>query len=199
MLTRRNFMTTSAATVPAALADPSSANMRPRLPLRAEPRVRILSARPSEDGRLMLLADGPQRPQKLIRAEALEREFGPGTDLVLRQPDHWRMIEEGWFEGDDVYQPADSSDDAWLIWQSYYRPEVEAHDLLYDVFHDRISGPFGARIPELALELGEHPCTPRYATAKVIDEAFLPRLKQELFSRTRWLTVDECLLAEGEG
>jgi len=80
------------------------------------------------------------------------------------------MIEEGWFTEEDLYEPADFEDPAFRIWHANYRPENEAHDLLYDLFEDDISGPVATYIAEHALELGEHPSTPRYATAKLDGE-----------------------------
>ena len=87
--------------------------------------------KPTSDGRLLLCSDSPETPPTLIKSAALERAFGPGTDLLLQQPDHWRMIDEGWFVGDDLYEPTDFEDPAFLIW-------TEAHDFLYDLFRDRI-------------------------------------------------------------
>lgn len=189
MITRRNFIAASAATASGPLAGAAAEQDR-RLPLKAEPRVRTLLARPAEDGRLRLISDGPEAPPKLIRPEALERAFGTGTSLVLYQPDHWRMIDEGWFIDDDLYEPSDVKDTAFYIWQANYRPETEAHDLLYDLFENDITGPFGIRIAKYGLELGEHPCTPRYATAKLDGAECLPDLAAEVARRTRWLIIE---------
>ena len=190
MITRRDFIVTSAATASSPWALQASEKQDVLLPLRALPRVRSLSAKPTGDGRLLLISDGPEAPPKLIRLEALERAFGPGTDLVLQQPDHWRMIDEGWFAEEDLYEPTDFEDPAFRIWHASYRPETEAHDLLYDLFQDQITGPFGARLSDLGLELGEHPSTPRYATAKLDSAWCLPRLTDEVAARTVWLVVD---------
>lgn len=196
MITRRNFIAASAATASGSLAVGAAEEDR-RLPLKAEPRVRTLQARPAENGRLLLISDGPEAPPKLIRPEALERAFGPGTERVLYQPDHWRMIDEGWFMDDDLYEPSDGEDAAFDIWRANYRPEVEAHDLLYDLFQDDITGPFGVRIAKYGLELGEHPSTPRYATAKLDGAGYLPGLAAEVARRTRWLVI-ETRVAERE-
>ncbi|MDU8943495.1 hypothetical protein [Ovoidimarina sediminis] len=102
MITRRRFM---AATATGPFALPKTASTAPRQPLKAEPRVRTLHWREAEDGRLVLFSDGSPEPRKLIKEEALDRMFGSGTHLVLQQPDHWRMIEEGWFVEEDLYQP----------------------------------------------------------------------------------------------
>ncbi|WP_433989925.1 hypothetical protein SuNHUV7_09500 (plasmid) [Pseudoseohaeicola sp. NH-UV-7] len=189
MITRRNFIAASAATASGPLALGAAEEDR-RLPLKAEPRVPILRARPAEDGRLLLISDGPEAPRKLIRPEALERAFGTGTERVLYQPDHWRMIDEGWFMNDDLYEPSDCEGAAFDIWQANYRPEIEAHDLLFALFEDDITGPFGARIAKYGLELSEHPSTPRYATAKLDGAGCLPGLAAEVARRTRWLVIE---------
>lgn len=134
MITRRDFIVTSAATASSPLAVQAANERDVRLPLKAQPRVRTLFTKSTGDGRLLLFSDGPESPSKLIKPEALERTFGPGTDLVLQQPDHWRMIEEGWFADEDLYEPTEFEDPAFRIWHANYRPETEAHDLLYDLF-----------------------------------------------------------------
>lgn len=139
----------------------------------------------------MLFSDGADKPRKLIKPGALERAFGHGIERLLLQPDHWRMIEEGRFSGEDLYRPSDFDDPAFQVWQANYKPETEAHDLLYNLLGDKMANPFSGRIPELGLEFGEHPSTPRYATAKLEDEWFLPRLKAEVAARTAWLVIDE--------
>ena len=191
MITRRDFIVTTAATASSPLALNAAAETDVRLPLKAQPRVRTLFTKPTADGRLLFFSDGPETPSKLIKSEALERTFGPGTDLVLQQPDHWRMIEEGWFAEEDLYEPTEFEDPAFRIWHSNYRPETEAHDLLHDLFRDQITGPFGACIPELGLELGEHPSTPRYATATLDGDWCLSHLRAQVAARTNWLTIDD--------
>ncbi|PVZ48382.1 hypothetical protein [Thalassobacter stenotrophicus] len=197
MFTRRDFIATSAATASSPLAGHAANERDVRLPLKAQPRVRTLFTKPTGDGRLLLFSDGPKSPSKLIKPEALERAFGPGTDLVLQQPDHWRMVEAGWFAEEDLYEPTDFEDPTFLIWHANYRPETEAHDLLCDLFRDHVTGPFGAGLPDLRLELGEHPSTPRYATATLDGDWCLPRLMDEVAARTAWL-VDDGVIASGE-
>ena len=100
------------------------------------------------------------------------------------------MIDEGWFSEEDLYEPTDFEDPAFLIWHPNYSPQTKAHDLLYDLFRDRITGPFGARVPEFGLELAEHPATPRYATAKLDSDWCLQRLMAQVAERTSWLVFD---------
>ena len=190
MITRRDFIVTTAATSSSPLVLQAAAEQDVRLPLRALPRIRTIFTKPTGDGRLLLSSDGPETPPRLIKSAALERAFGPGTDLLLQQPDHWRMIDEGWFSGEDLYEPTDFEDPAFFIWHANYSPRTEAHDLLYDLFRDWITGPFGARIPDLGLELAEHPATPRYATAKLDNDLCLQRLMAQVAERTSWLVFD---------
>jgi hypothetical protein len=197
MITRRRFITSTAATASSSLAVPTSADAQARQPLRAEPIVRTLHWKSADDGRLILFSDGTPTPRKLIRQETLESRFGTGTHLVLQQPDHWRMIKEGWFAESDLYKPTDFEDPAFQIWHANYRPETEAHDLLYFLLEDKITGPFSTHIPELGLELSEHPSTPRYATAKLDGDWCLAQAAAEVASRSQWLVIDHGV-ARGE-
>lgn len=151
MITRRDFMITTAATSSSPLELQAGVDQNGRIPLKAQPKARSLMAKLINDGQLLLFSDGPVAPPKLIKPATLEQAFGPGTDVILTQPDHWRMIEEGWFAEGDLYEPTDPDDPAFAVWQANYRPETEAHDLLYEIFRDRITGPFGTNIPELGL------------------------------------------------
>ena len=197
MITRRDFIAATAATISNPLSSNAAGAHRIRSPLKAVPRVRTLFSKPAINGRLLLLTDGPQEPPKLIRPKALERMFGAGTSNMLQQPDHWRMIEEGWFSGDDLFEPAVEKDHAFYTWHANYRPETEAHDLLYDIFRDQIDSPFGLRLPSLGLELAEHPSTPRYATAKLDGEWCLPNLMAAVCERTKWIKIG-CSQTTGE-
>ncbi|MCV2880098.1 hypothetical protein OE699_14705 [Sedimentimonas flavescens] len=107
------------------------------------------------------------------------------------------MIDEGWFPEEQLYEPTELEDPAYDTWLANYRPETEAHDLLHHLFKDKIIGPFGTRIRDLGLELGEHPSTPRYATAKLDGDWCVPRLSAEVAERTSWLVIDR-LSASGE-
>jgi hypothetical protein len=133
MITRRDFIVKTATTASSSFALQAAADQDGRLPLRALPSVRTILAKPTGDGRLLLISDGAETPPKLIKAKALEREFGPGIELVLTQPDHWRMIDEAWFAEEDLYEPTSFDDPAFMIWHANYRPETEAHDLLYNL------------------------------------------------------------------
>ena len=146
MITRRDFIVTSAATASSQLAKGANAEQKDCLPLRALPKVRTLYARQASDGQLLLVSDGQETPKKLIRSEPLERAFGHGITPLLMQPDHWRMIEEGWFSGEDLYQPAGLDDPAFRIWQANYRPETEAYDLLYDLQDKIVDAPLSSPV-----------------------------------------------------
>lgn len=189
MLSRRDFMTTAAITTATTTLFEAARAAPARQPLRALPRVRTLYARPHESGGLRLFSDGAPEPRALVREDVLDRAFGRGAARLLQQPDHWRMIDEGWFAGDDLYTPEDPSSMEYWIWQANHHPECEAHDLLCDLFRAGLSVPWGS-VPELGLALGEHPCTPRFATATLHHPAALPRLARQVAEMTTWVIVD---------
>lgn len=188
---RRDFMKAAAASVagvPATAAP--EADQLPDQPLKAEVKVQTLVLEPRTDGKVLIKTDGPDVPQPLIRKEVLDRAFGKGMAVELRQTDHWRMIEEAWFSGDELYVPYDFEDEQYRIWMANYRPECEAHDILFDLFKDRLEGFMGSfKIAELGLEFGEHPATPRYATVKLKDYGFYELLAEELAASTRWVRI----------
>lgn len=190
MFSRRDFMKSAAvSTAAGSLIEPSTAlSGQPRLPLRAEPRKRTLFARPHQNAGLRLYTDGSREPRPLIRHEALELAFGKGAGQGLLQPDHWRMIEEAWFVGDDLFVPSDPSSREFAVWQANYDPQCEAYDLLMDFFGSGLF-PWGGTVTELGLSLAEHPCTPRFATATLIHTDFLPILANEVAERSEWITV----------
>ena len=189
MFTRRDFVVRTAAGLTAVhvLTTPLMA-AAPR-PIRGAKVSRKLLVRDEPDGRCLLVSDGPTVPRELIRPEAVHRVFGPGVYDTLSQPDHWSMIDAGWFGGEDLFTPVPLGDSAYLTWCALHRPENEAHDLLLEVFHDRTFGPLGAYIPECGLTLAEHPSTPRYATARLDHEYFLPELARHVAERTSRVSV----------
>ena len=128
---RRDFIKTTAALTVGASTSQLPAQARPTKPLSEELKVHMLHLEPRQDGKFILLSDGPTEPRELIRPEVLDRAFGTGTFEAITQPDHWRMIEEGWFAGDDLYLPSEFDDPQYRIWYTNYRPECEAHDLLF--------------------------------------------------------------------
>lgn len=193
MITRRNLMATSAAAAAGGAFHPIPSTARdagPAMPLRAELRVRALSVYQSpSSGRFILAADGPSEPRKLIKPDVLNAVFGKGTDAVLTQPDHWRMIDAGWFDDEHLYMPTEFEDPAYQDWHAFHDPRVEAHDLLIGLFEDRDVW-FGGTIPELGLGFIRHPVSPRFVTAHLTDRSDLLGLQQYLAERTRWITLD---------
>ncbi len=190
IMKRRDFLKTSVATATAASTISARAEASRPEPLRAEPRVRILHLKPEEYGAFKIISDGCPHPRKLVRSAVLDARFGKGTSGVLLQPDHWRMIEEGWFSEEELYRPAEFEDPAFRVWHATYKPEVEAHDLLLDLFSDRIKGSFCSTVPELGLTFAEHPCTPRLATVTLAPAFLLPDLAEAIAERTEWLLLD---------
>ncbi|WP_294613823.1 hypothetical protein [uncultured Roseovarius sp.] len=138
----------------------------------------------------MLVSDGSAVPRPLIRQNAIERIFGSDIYDTLSQPDHWCMIDAGWFDDTDLFMPLPQGDPAYLTWCECYRPEVEAFDILLDIFGERALSPFGLIVPEFDLTLAEHPSTPRFATATVEDASVLPELAKYVASRAEWVTID---------
>lgn len=195
MFSRRDFMKTAAVTTATASiveqADASQETLR--RPLKAEPRRRTVFARPNSNGGLILYSDGAPEPRKLIREDALERAFGRGAGRFLLQPDHWRMIDEGWFREEDLFEPLDPYSQEYLIWHANYRPEVEAHDLLIDIFGKGLL-PGGGVVDDLGLAFAEHPCTPRYATVVLRDLERLPLVCKLVAARTDWIVIDPSCL-----
>jgi hypothetical protein len=164
MLNRREFLAGSTAIASAAMALPAAA-FKPQ-PLRAVPRLRRIFAKREDRGSWLLYSDGPSEAPKVIRAEVIEEVFGAGTCNTLTLPDHWAMIEAGWFSGGDLYQPVPLGEDVYDVWRGYYHPVTEAHDLLRAVFAPKYGlMRWGGRLPN-GLDLAVHPSTPRYATAR---------------------------------
>ncbi|MBF9060309.1 twin-arginine translocation signal domain-containing protein [Rhodobacterales bacterium HKCCSP123] len=195
MITRRSFLQTAAV---GAVATPMSSEATTtketatgeglQRPLRAEPRRRIIHARRGPSGGLRLYSDGSPDSRPLVRQEVLERAFGRGVSQSLEQPDHWRMIDEGWFEGDDLYDLTDLGSWDYAVWQANYHPECEAHDLLYQFFGTELM-PGGGVNEEVGLAFSEHPCTPRLATVTLLDPDRLPDLATRVADLTEWVDI----------
>lgn len=189
MTTRREFMFSAVA---AMTAIPAASKTHPVTlsPLKAAPRLRKLNVERTPDWHYRLYSDGPNAPQPLIKRAVFEQVFGEGTYDTLRQRDHWEMIEVGWFAEDDLFVPQPVRDPEYNVWQGYYRPVVEAHDLLEDVFFEGQAPWWGVHLREYSLTLAVHPNTPRLATAKILDIRYLPALAAAVAARTPYLVVD---------
>ena len=194
MITRRNFLRSAAvSTVATPLATEGNAvntskDAAARRPLKAEPQRRLIHAKPASRGSLRLYSDGSPEPRPLIRKEVLEQAFGQGVGQSLLQPDHWRMIDEGWFEGEDLYELTDLASWDFAVWKANYHPECEAHDLLYDFFSSGLL-PGGGIVEDVGLAFAEHPCTPRFATVTVLDADRLPELAARVAELTEWVSI----------
>ena len=195
MITRRNFLQSVAASTAAApitstadAATDTSGEAGIRRPLKAEPRRRIIYAKPAPHGGLRLYSDGSPDPRLLIRREVLEQAFGQGVGQLLHQPDHWRMIDEGWFGGDDLYDLTEYGSIEFAVWQANYHPECEAHDLLYNYLGSGLL-PGGGVNDDLDLAFSEHPCTPRFATVTLLDQDQLSELAVRVAELTEWVSI----------
>lgn len=196
MISRRNFLKTAAASTAAApltenagAAPDTHSENESRRPLRAEPRRRVIYAKPALQGGLRLYSDGSPSPRPLIRTEVLEREFGKGIEQSLQQPDHWRMIDEGWFDGTELFELNDLGSWNYAVWKANYHPECEAHDLLYDFFGVGLF-PGGGVNKDLDLAFSEHPCTPRLATVTLLNEYRLAELAVRVAQLTEWVSIE---------
>lgn len=166
MLSRRRFIAASATAV-AAIPLPKRAFKL--TPLKASPKRRYIRAKHDEDqGGWLLYSDAPDRPREVIRRDVVDRTFGEGVYDELFQSDHWAMIDAGWFAGSDLHLPVPLADDTYDIWKAFYHPVTEAHDLLCDAFAPKYGYPHPAiRNWRQRVVFSQHPCTPRYATARV--------------------------------
>lgn len=173
MLNRRRFL---AASVIGAVTATLPVQPFAATPLRATPKHRRLFPKREEGGSWLFHSDAPYEPRKVIRPDAIERVFGEGAFNRLSQRDHWAMIEAGWFSGPDLHLPVPLGDPTYDVWKGYYHPVTEAHDLLRTLFAAkyRVGLRWGDRLPN-GLSLAEHPCTPRYATARVYSDFDLLR------------------------
>lgn len=196
MITRRKFLKTAAASTTATpLAQHTSAapDTDPQLgswqPLRAKPRRRTIYAKSALDGGLRLYSDGSPDPRPLIRTEVLVRAFGKGVEQSLLQPDHWRMIDEGWFKAEELFELNDVGSWNYAVWQANYHPECEAHDLLYDFFGVGLF-PGGGVNKDFGLAFSEHPCTPRFATVTLLNEYRLAELAARVAQLTEWVSIE---------
>lgn len=173
MFTRRNFL---AASVVASVAASMPMQGFSPTPLRAQPKHRRIFPMREERGSWLMHSDGPYEPRKVIRWTVIEEVFGSGTYNQLSMRDQWAMIDAGWFTGADLHLPVPMGDDTYVVWKGYYHPVSEAHDLLRDLFATRYpSMIYGAWGVPNGMTLAEHPCTPRYATARVESDLALLR------------------------
>jgi hypothetical protein len=191
MITRRTFVVATGAATVSAAAVPAPALSLPAQPLRAARTVRRLRVEPDPFGHPVAVAvsDASPVPRPLIRPAVLDRAFGADTAERLAQPDHWAMIDAGWFSGADLYLP-EHPDPAWFDWHAIHKPTSEAFDLLFEVFADRLPGRFGGTIPEFGMAFGEHPATPRVARVLLLDPERLPALAAEIAARSDRVVLD---------
>ena len=106
----------------------------------------------------------------------------------LHQPDHWRMIDEGWFRGDELYELNNPNSHEYAVWQANYHPECEAHDLLHGLFGSGLLPGGGVR-KDVGLAFSEQPCTPRFATVTLLDACRSAELKARVSGVSEWLPI----------
>jgi len=154
MITRRNFLTGAGAlAITPALERIASHYARTHEPLMLRPETieRVFYIHPEPLG-LRLITDAVEFPRAVVHASAIEEKLGEGTFNHLTQRDHWQLIEDGYFGGDDIYVPAPATA-ALDVWDANYSPHAEAFHLL----HDYGLGPDGTRDMSSGLTFYECP------------------------------------------
>ncbi|MZR13767.1 hypothetical protein GQE99_12160 [Maritimibacter sp. DP07] len=106
------------------------------------------------------------------------------------------MIEAGWFYGDDLFLPQARTDADHENWMSFHRPEVEAHDMLLELFGMRDFWLFGGRMEALGLTFERHPTRPRFVTVKLDQEGLLSGLTTAVSGLTDWIKIDQVVRPE---
>ena len=141
------------------------------------------------DGKLLLKTDAPTTPRKLVKREVIDGIWGLGTYEVMRQPLHWAMIDAGWFDDDELWYPFEGMTPEYIDWFGYYQPQCEAHDLMCDLFgiYPSIMSP---RLPDIGLEVGQHPSTPRFVTAKIKNRDWIATFVQAVTAEDAYLEID---------
>ena len=142
------------------------------------------------DGTLLLKTDAPSTPRKLVKKEVIDGVWGNGAYEFMRQPIHWAMIDAGWFDEDELWYPFDGFTEEYVNWASYYQPACEAHDLMCDTFGVVNFGIMSPKLPDIGLQMAEHPCTPRYATAKLLNKSWIPTFTEAVRARGAHFEID---------
>ncbi|WP_433989483.1 hypothetical protein SuNHUV7_41260 (plasmid) [Pseudoseohaeicola sp. NH-UV-7] len=158
MITRRVFIVTSAATASSPLAVHAANERDVRLPLKAQPQVRTLFTKPTVDGRLLLFSDGPEKPSKLIKPEALDQQKLKQYAKSTRQ--FWRALNL-WLSESDFLLGRPTAKALVSHWQ--YASYALSQALVRDADRKRFSGLFesydlvpGDPVPEAEMVLLVH-------------------------------------------
>ncbi len=206
MTTRRDFfkLTATGALTGSTLASPALAGRTK--PLRVQQRKRKLFVMFEEEPYptwLTLYSDAPLRPRPIVKQAVLEAAFGTEACEGIRLPDHWEMIDRGWFGGDDLRPiimeaQACFDDPAYWEWATNYHPLNEASDLIADAFDLFISMMVCTRQKELGLMIMERPCTPRLCKAQIAHIDALAPLMAELAKVAPHLEINPNIRAMGD-
>lgn len=154
-----------------------------------EPLVRHLYLQEQHDGKLLIVSDGSPNPRPLIKPNIIEEIWGPGAYSLLRQPLHWQMIDSGWFSEDDLWYPFNEDCEELDIWNAFYHPVCEAHDIVCRILGISSIFIMKSSRSDLGLQVAEHPSTPRYATAKLYNRGYIHKFVSEVHSRTKHVIV----------
>lgn len=187
---RRSFLS-----APFAMATMTEAFGEPSIDGWVEPPSKVMMKRelhlePSHSGQLIIKTDAPEEPRPLVRPEIIDSIWYKGTYEVMPQSLHWKMIDSGWFDDDDLWFPFGNNDREYEQWFAYFQPACEAHDLLCILFD--IENFWFNELKELGLGLDFqlHPSTPRYATAKLEGPQWITSFKLAVETKTHLITVD---------
>ena len=123
------------------------------------------------------VTDAIEFPLPIVKFDVFEERLGEGSYRQHSQRDHWRLIEEGLFEDEDLVIPSVGSG-LLSAWEANYAPPSEAFGFLEDYG----LGPdcVGASGTGLSFyEYGDHPEI--YGPAVLVDDLFAASLLQESF------------------
>ena len=179
MITRRHFLTGTAALAITPLlhlvTSHYSQNAEP-LFLKPPKVERRFYLHPEKKG-FRLVTDAVEFPLPMVKFDAFERRLGKGSYRRHSQRDHWRLIEAGLFEAEDLITP-------WVgmgqldVWQANYAPTSEAFVLL----EDHGLGPDGNVSSGTGLSFYEWDDDPEvHGPAVLVDDLFAASLLQASF------------------
>ena len=133
MITRRTFLAGAGAlTLTPLLARVAASHAETGTPLFLKPPKieRRFYLHPEKKG-LRLVTDAVEFPLPILKFDAFEAKMGDGSYRTHTQREHWRLIEEGRFEDEDLIIPWVAMGQ-WDIWHANYAPWSEALGFLED-------------------------------------------------------------------
>jgi hypothetical protein len=179
MITRRTFLAGAAAMTTAPLVERVAKHFSQTGEVKfvRPPKVeRRFYLHPEEKG-LRLVTDAVEFPLPIVKFDAFEQKLGPGSYRKHTQRDHWRMIEEGQFEENDLITPGVGMGQ-FSAWQGNFAPTSEAVSFL----EEHGLGPDGDAGPGPGISFYEWGDDPEvFGPAALIDDLFSASLLQASF------------------